>query len=38
MERRLIPINAWIALHRGEAGWPAPLRIQGFRIHRFEAP
>lgn len=38
MERRLIPINAWIALHRGEGGWPAKLAEQGFRIHRFEAP
>jgi hypothetical protein len=38
MERRLIPINAWIALHRGGGGWPAPLRGQGFRIHRLEAP
>lgn len=38
MERRLIPINAWIALHRGEAGWPAKLAEQGFRIHRLEAP
>lgn len=38
MERRLLPINAWIALHRGELGWPARLREQGFEIHRFEVP
>lgn len=38
MERRLLPINAWIALHRGELGWPARMREQGFEIHRFEVP
>lgn len=38
MERRLLPVNAWIALHRGELGWPARLREQGFEIHRFEVP
>lgn len=38
MERRLLPINAWIALHRGEAGWPPRLREQGFAIHKFEVP
>ena len=38
MEPRLIPINVWIALHRGEAGWPRNLADQGFAIHRLEAP
>lgn len=38
MESRLIPINAWIALHRGESGWPAKMADQGFRVHRLEAP
>ena len=38
MERRLLPINAWIALHKGEAGWPARLKEQGFAIHKFEMP
>lgn len=38
MERRLLPVNAWIALHKGELGWPARLREQGFEIHRFEVP
>jgi hypothetical protein len=36
MERRLLPINAWIALHQGGAGWPHPLSEQGFALHRFE--
>ena len=38
IESRLVPVNAWIALHRGEGGWPRPLADQGFRIHRLEAP
>jgi hypothetical protein len=38
VERRLLPINAWIALHKGEAGWPPRLREQGFAIHKFEVP
>jgi hypothetical protein len=38
MDRRLLPINAWIALHRGEAGWPPRLKEQGFAIHKFEVP
>ncbi|HXF73688.1 MAG TPA: hypothetical protein VNO79_13900 [Actinomycetota bacterium] len=38
MEERLIPLNAWLALSRGDAGWPAPFRDRGFRIYRLEAP
>lgn len=38
MDRRLIPINAWIALMRGDAGWPRPLGSQGLRPAWFEVP
>jgi len=38
LEERLIPLNAWLALMRGDAGWPAPFREMGFRIYRLEAP
>lgn len=38
MERRLLPVNAWIALHKGGAGWPLRFKEQGFAIHKFEVP
>lgn len=38
MDRRLIPINAWIALMRGDAGWPRPLGEQGLIPAWFEVP
>ncbi len=38
LERRLWPLNALIALLRGEAGWPKPLGDLGFRLHRVELP
>ena len=38
VDERLIPINGLIALLRGEGGWPALLREQGFRRHQLEVP
>ena len=37
MDPRLIPLNGVIALLRGDGGWPAALRDQGFRLHLVEA-
>jgi hypothetical protein len=38
VDERLIPINGLIALLRGDGGWPALLRDQGFRRHQLEVP
>lgn len=38
MEERLVPLNAVLALLRGDAGWPAPLREQGLACERLELP
>lgn len=38
MDKRLIPLNAVLALLRGDGGWPAPLREQGFSCERLELP
>lgn len=38
MDERLIPINGLIALLRGDGGWPALLREQGFQRHQLEVP
>lgn len=38
MDERLIPINGLIALLRGDGGWPAVLRDQGFERHQLEVP
>lgn len=38
MEPRLIPLNATLALLRGDGGWPTPLRDQGLRCERLELP
>jgi hypothetical protein len=37
MDRRLIPVNAVLALVRDSAGWPNALHDQGFRVHLLEA-
>ncbi len=36
MDPRLVPINGLIALLRGEGGWPALLKDQGFERHQLE--
>src|SRR5947209_6814535 len=38
MESRLVPLNAVLALLRGDGGWPAPLRAQDFTCERLELP
>lgn len=38
MEARLWPLNALIALLKGDGGWPRPLGDLGFALHRIELP